>query len=84
MDFIEEPLWLVQRVRARPRPPTEEHKQVLVDHEGGPSLGRGVRTWAGDREGGRLGKPRSNTATELCIGFPEVRQQGDSTFFFFF
>lgn len=42
MDFIEEPLWLVQRVRAWPRPPTEKHKQVLVDHQRGPSLGRGI------------------------------------------
>lgn len=42
MDFIEEPLRLVQRVRARPRPPTEKHEQVLIDHKRGPGLGRGV------------------------------------------
>lgn len=79
MDFIEEPLWLVQGVRARPRPPTEQHKQVLVDHQRGASLGRGVRTWAGI-EKGKVRKPREDTAAELRISFTEVRQHGESTF----
>lgn len=71
MDFIKEPLWLVQGIRARPCPPTEKHQQVLVDHQRGPRLGRGVRTWVG-REKGKVRK--SNT------GFTEVRQHGQSTF----
>lgn len=71
MDFIEEPLRLVQGVRARPRPPAEKHQQVLVDHQRGPRLGRGVRTWAG-REKGKVRKPNT--------GFTKVRQHGESTF----
>lgn len=79
MDFIEEPFWLVQRVRARPRPPTKKHKQVLVDHQRGPSLGRGIRTWA-EIEEEKVRKPCLNTATEVCISFTEVQQHGDLTF----
>lgn len=50
VDLIEEPLGLVQGVRARPGPPPKKHQQVLVDHQRGPSLGRGVGTWQRGRK----------------------------------
>lgn len=50
VNFIEEPLGLVQGVRARPGPSPKKHQQVLVDHQCGPSLGRGVGTWQGERK----------------------------------
>lgn len=50
VNLIEEPLGLVQGVRARPGPPPKKHQQVLVDHQRGPSLGRGVGTWQGGRK----------------------------------
>jgi len=78
MDFVEEPLWLVQRVRARPCPPTKQHKQVPVNHQCGPGLGRGVGTWAGKRRG----RSGNHTPAQALNGtsFTEVRQHGDSTF----
>lgn len=32
VDLIEEPLGLVQGIRARPGPPPKKHQQILVDH----------------------------------------------------
>lgn len=72
MDFIEEPLWLVQRVGARSRPPAEQHEQVLVDHQRGASLGRGVRTWAGTGKG-TVRKPGSNTGIKPYRNFTKAR-----------
>lgn len=71
VDFIEEPLRLVQGVWARPCPPTKQHQQVLVDHQRGPSLGRGVRTWAGGEER-RVKRPSSDTGIKPDVNFTPV------------